>query len=192
MFQSLMCAIALLITPMTLAYDIIPAPSDVTYGDGLTTNLVANFHMLPKRGKAYVKGSYTMDITKNGVMIVTYDPESRRNAMSTLAQLRDELRRNPQGIPVGKILDAPRYQWRGYMLDVSRHYMPIEDIKLIVDELAHYKFNRRTCTSPMIMAGVLRYRATLGSRPMPATALRAMAMVSLRVVSIAAMSCKIL
>ena len=137
-----MCAIALLITPMTLAYDIIPAPSDVIYGDGLTTNLVANFHMLPKRGKAYVKGSYTMDITKNGVMIVTYDPESRRNAMSTLAQLRDELRRNPQGIPVGKILDAPRYQWRGYMLDVSRHYMPIEDIKLIVDELAHYKFNR--------------------------------------------------
>ncbi len=41
-----------------------------------------------------------------------------------------------------KIEDAPRFQYRGIMLDVARHYMPLEFIKKLIDLLAMQKMNR--------------------------------------------------
>jgi hexosaminidase len=38
--------------------------------------------------------------------------------------------------------DVPRYEWRGMMLDVSRHFLPIADVKRFIDYLALYKLNR--------------------------------------------------
>lgn len=48
----------------------------------------------------------------------------------------------PLPVPVGEIIDAPRYVWRGAMLDVSRHFFPIEAVKRYIDWLALYKMNR--------------------------------------------------
>ena len=45
-------------------------------------------------------------------------------------------------IPTGQITDAPRYEWRGMMIDVSRHFLPPRDIKRFIDHLALYKINR--------------------------------------------------
>lgn len=45
-------------------------------------------------------------------------------------------------LPVGRLVDAPRYEWRGMMLDVSRHFLPVADVKAFVDVLALYKMNR--------------------------------------------------
>ena len=41
-----------------------------------------------------------------------------------------------------RIVDMPRYEWRGMMLDVSRHFLPLEDVKRFIDNLAAYKINR--------------------------------------------------
>ena len=43
-------------------------------------------------------------------------------------------------IPKG--LDSPRYEWRGVMLDVARHFFGVDDVKRFVDVIAHYGFNR--------------------------------------------------
>jgi hexosaminidase len=40
------------------------------------------------------------------------------------------------------IQDAPRFPWRGMMLDVSRHFFGVDVVKRMVDLLAFYKFNR--------------------------------------------------
>ncbi|MFT4033501.1 MAG: family 20 glycosylhydrolase [Siphonobacter sp.] len=40
------------------------------------------------------------------------------------------------------IEDYPRFGYRGVMLDVGRHYMPVSYIKQLIDEMAHYKLNR--------------------------------------------------
>ena len=44
-------------------------------------------------------------------------------------------------IYTGKITDQPRYSYRGFMLDVSRHFYTVEEVKSIIDSLAEYKYN---------------------------------------------------
>ena len=44
-------------------------------------------------------------------------------------------------IPAIRIDDAPRFGWRGYMLDSARHFHAVEDIKRILDAMATHKLN---------------------------------------------------
>lgn len=44
-------------------------------------------------------------------------------------------------IPAVRIVDAPRYRWRGMMLDVSRHFFAKEFVKRYIDYLAMHKMN---------------------------------------------------
>ena len=44
-------------------------------------------------------------------------------------------------IPTGTIRDFPEYGYRGAMLDVSRHFFGVEDVKRFIDFLATYKMN---------------------------------------------------
>ena len=37
--------------------------------------------------------------------------------------------------------DAPRFKWRGHMLDTSRHFVPIDDILSLLDGLYAAKLN---------------------------------------------------
>lgn len=45
-------------------------------------------------------------------------------------------------VPAVKITDAPEFGWRGYMLDVSRHFFNKEDVKKVLDFMAELKLNR--------------------------------------------------
>jgi hexosaminidase len=44
-------------------------------------------------------------------------------------------------LPPGRIVDRPRFAWRGGMLDVARHFFTVDEVKQYVDLLALYKFN---------------------------------------------------
>ncbi|MCE5217737.1 beta-N-acetylhexosaminidase [bacterium] len=44
-------------------------------------------------------------------------------------------------VPASRIVDKPSYAWRGLMLDVGRHYMPVEFVKKTIDLLALHKMN---------------------------------------------------
>jgi hexosaminidase len=45
-------------------------------------------------------------------------------------------------VPAVSISDAPRYAWRGAMLDVARHFFTVDEVKQYIDMLALYKMNR--------------------------------------------------
>lgn len=47
---------------------------------------------------------------------------------------------NGQIAPV-RIDDAPRYGYRALMLDPARHFLPVEDVKFYIDQMAKYKYN---------------------------------------------------
>ncbi|WP_405872300.1 beta-N-acetylhexosaminidase [Streptomyces sp. NBC_00005] len=44
-------------------------------------------------------------------------------------------------VPMGTIEDAPRFRWRGFMLDVARHFMPKEGVLRHLDLMAAHKLN---------------------------------------------------
>lgn len=48
----------------------------------------------------------------------------------------------PWEIAASTIVDRPRFEWRGAMLDVSRHFFAVDDVKHVIDLLAMYKMNR--------------------------------------------------
>ena len=40
-----------------------------------------------------------------------------------------------------EIQDEPRFAWRGLLLDVSRHFFTIDEVKQLIDQMVTYKFN---------------------------------------------------
>ena len=45
-------------------------------------------------------------------------------------------------IQAGRIVDRPRFPYRGVMLDVARHFFGVDDVKRYIDLISHYKMNR--------------------------------------------------
>ena len=61
-----------------------------------------------------------------------------------------------KGLPAGVITDEPRFAYRGFMMDVSRHFFDKEFIKKQMDALAYYKLNLCICILLTLRAGVLK------------------------------------
>ena len=45
-------------------------------------------------------------------------------------------------VPVFSIRDVPRFEWRGIMLDVSRHFFTMAEVKRMIDTMSLFKLNR--------------------------------------------------
>ncbi len=82
--------------------------------------------------------AYTLTVAPENVVLDARDEAGAFYGIQTLLQL---IQPNAQAIPACVIRDAPRFGWRGLMLDSSRHIQSIEEIKLFLDQMAHYKFN---------------------------------------------------
>lgn len=92
---------------------------------------------------------YKMDITSERIYISSPHSSGIFYALQTLKQLifSAELQMQQRGetylrIPCLSIMDYPAYEWRGLMLDVSRHFFSLEYLKKQVDILSSYKMNR--------------------------------------------------
>ena len=48
---------------------------------------------------------------------------------------------NVAAVPAGEVSDMPRFTYRGFMLDVGRHFYPVEYIKEVIDMLAMHNIN---------------------------------------------------
>ncbi len=82
---------------------------------------------------------YTLSVTDQGVAIEALDGAGLFYGLQTLAQMN----REGQGlIPGVVIVDEPRMEYRGLMLDISRHYRDADFIKKQIDAMAQLKLNR--------------------------------------------------
>lgn len=82
-------------------------------------------------------GSYTLSVKRGGIRIMAADEDGIGYAIQTLRQLI-----MPDGIPTVEIKDSPRLAYRGLMLDESRHFFGMEEVKKLIDEMQRYKLNR--------------------------------------------------
>lgn len=93
---------------------------------------------------------YTLDITTDGVSIAATTAQGFYYAFQSIkkilppcvmAGVKDESV-TEFALPVVSISDAPRFEYRGFMLDVARHYFEVEEIKRMIDVMSYYKMNR--------------------------------------------------
>ncbi|MFI8307387.1 beta-N-acetylhexosaminidase [Streptomyces sp. NPDC085927] len=92
---------------------------------------------------------YRLVSDRNGVLIEGGSAAGVLWGAQTLRQLLgpDAYRRAPLGrdrtwtVPHVTIEDAPRFRWRGLMLDVARHFLPKEGVLRYLDLMAAHKLN---------------------------------------------------
>lgn len=53
-----------------------------------------------------------------------------------------QMTREANKVALGRIVDEPRFEYRGMMLDVSRHFFGLDFVKKQIDAMAYYKLNR--------------------------------------------------
>ena len=90
--------------------------------------------------------AYRLTVTPDGIRIRARDAAGAFWAVQTLRQmLPPDVERGaapaPLRVPAATITDAPRFAWRGALVDVGRHYLPPAFIKRFVDLLALHKMN---------------------------------------------------
>ena len=84
--------------------------------------------------------SYRLTVTSVGARLDAPNPLGVLRGMETFLQLVD-LDANGFGARAVTIEDHPRFPWRGLMLDVARHWIPLADVKRTLDGMAAVKLN---------------------------------------------------
>jgi len=84
--------------------------------------------------------SYSLEVRSDKALLSAPNPLGVLHGLATFAQL---VTITPQGFaaPAVKIQDTPRFPWRGLMIDVARHFMPISVLKRNLDGMAAVKMN---------------------------------------------------
>ncbi len=102
-------------------------------------NLPQTYGTDPSPIDPYNEG-YAITIADGNAMLTGQSLRGLRNACSTLLQMV----KSENGMlvfPQCEIADAPALAWRGFLLDTSRRFFPVEEVKTVIDVLALYKMN---------------------------------------------------
>lgn len=107
------------------------------------------FELLPQNDAQIGKEGYRLNVDEKGILVSANQPAGLFYGIQTLKQLFPaELEGNsgkcsePVAIPYVKIMDYPRFEWRGMLFDVARHWFTLDQVKEFIDNMARYKFNR--------------------------------------------------
>lgn len=84
--------------------------------------------------------AYRLEIAPRGIAVSARTAAGAFYAVQTLLQLMDDGR--AEEIACRTIEDAPRFAYRGFMIDVSRHFRSVEFVKRQIDAMALFKLNR--------------------------------------------------
>ena len=84
--------------------------------------------------------AYRLKVTADGVIL---DADGPLGVLRGLATLRQLIAVNPPGaaLPFVTIDDAPRFAWRGVLIDTARHFMTLETVKRQIDAMERVKLN---------------------------------------------------
>ena len=112
-------------------------PRVVSHGRGNTVALV-----LDARAALPGDEAYTLEITPQGARIHARASAGLFYGAVTLWQLATaDGGQGATSIAAQRIEDAPRFAWRGLMLDVARHFRSVDEVEALIDQMALHKLN---------------------------------------------------
>ncbi|QKG57488.1 family 20 glycosylhydrolase [Hymenobacter sp. BRD128] len=138
------CALALLLPLAAQAQrPLLPVPAQATWQAGHYRFATAPLLALRRQvtGPATSQDeSYHLRVTATGASLVAAGPLGIQRGLATFRQV---IERTPQGwrAQFCDIQDAPRFAWRGLMIDPARHFLPVAVIKRNLDGMAAVKLN---------------------------------------------------
>jgi hexosaminidase len=87
------------------------------------------------------KEAYRVEVSPARITLSASTHEGLVHAATTLWQMIPALRQARLPVPAAVIVDAPRFEWRGMMLDSARHFQSPEFIRRFLDAMAMHKLN---------------------------------------------------
>jgi hexosaminidase len=90
---------------------------------------------------------YELEVNAVAVTLRAHRPEGLFRGVQTLRQLlpaaidAPTVKRGPWRVPAVRIVDRPRFAWRGAGLDVARHFFAVDEVKRYLDLMSLYKLN---------------------------------------------------
>lgn len=84
--------------------------------------------------------SYALQVTSSGVQLDASTVAGAMHGLQTLLQLVQPSEKE-YVLPLVTIKDAPRFRWRGLMIDCGRHFEPVEVLERTLDGMAAVKMN---------------------------------------------------
>ncbi len=118
-------------------------PLRVTSGEDDT----ADIRLVLREGGDQQDESYRLEIARDGVTLSADNAKGLFAGAHTLRQLlpadieRGKTVDREWAVAGGVIEDAPRFGYRGAMLDVARHFFGVDVVKRYIDRVAQYKIN---------------------------------------------------
>ena len=94
--------------------------------------------------------SYKLSVTANGIRLESATTSGFFYGLTSLkkmlpacvaAGVKDE-KVTTYELPLVQITDRPRFPYRGFMLDVARHFFSVQEVKKMLDVMAIYKLNK--------------------------------------------------
>lgn len=108
--------------------------------------VVTNFAV--SKNASLAREGYTLEVTADGVKIEAATPAGVFYAFQTVKKILPAnvmagvMAEGTYALPLVKIDDEPRLEYRGFMLDVCRHFFTVDEVKRMLDVMAYYKMNK--------------------------------------------------
>lgn len=113
-----------------------------------STNASITLSLLSKADKQLGDEGYQLTCNENGIRVEANKPAGLFYGVQTFFQLlppqiegKGVAKETVWQVPHVHITDYPRMKWRGLMLDVSRHFFTVDEVKRFIDNMVKYKYN---------------------------------------------------
>lgn len=124
--------------------------SDFNKSTGLGIGEGKNGRMIVRLNEEIAAEGYNLDVTAKGIVLEASSPAGLFYGLQTIKKIlpanvmagTNYPRQKSYELPVVSIQDRPAYGYRGFMLDVSRHFFTADEIKRMLDVMSYYKLNR--------------------------------------------------
>jgi N-acetyl-beta-hexosaminidase len=91
--------------------------------------------------------AYALEVDEAGVALTAPTAHGAFNGVQTLRQLFGPFVESPiavradWSVPAASVTDAPRFAYRGLMLDVARSFLTVDEVKAVIDDMAAFKLS---------------------------------------------------
>jgi len=122
-------------------------PLPVVSGPGREGDIRLEIGDAPELNPSQAAEGYVLDATPDGVNLTALAAHGLFNGIQTIRQLlpvwieSQTTAQGPWTMPAVHVVDYPRYDYRGLMIDIARHFQTPGSVMRMIDQASAYKIN---------------------------------------------------